>query len=234
MDTAFLGTWIQSQHLDPEALRAYHQAFESHPSRLLVMRRFLIDAVAARLSKFLAAEAEFRTEYGLYSVDQGVTEEEWLAAEPADRFFRFGKLVGTPAQFQLSPNALTYIRFRQAFQDPRLKTFFEEITGLPLGASRDFGSHAMKGGDFLLAHSDDNRNRRLALVIYLSPDWDPAFGGALHMRDASGGVTRIEPEYNSIVAFDVKVDTTHYVPMIEPAVGERVRLTIGGWYHQPE
>ncbi|MGH9198876.1 MAG: 2OG-Fe(II) oxygenase [Acidimicrobiia bacterium] len=234
MDAAFLGTWIQPQHLDPETLRRYRQAFASHPSRLVVLRKFLVDAVAAKLSKFLATEAEFRTEYGLYSVDQGVTEEEWQAAEPAGRFFRFGKLVGTPAQFQMSPNALTYLRFRQAFQDPRLKAFFEEISDLPLGVSTDFGSHAMKGGDFLLSHSDDNRNRRLALVIYLSPDWDPALGGALHMLDASGSVTRIEPEYNSIVAFDVKVDTMHFVPMIDAAAGERVRLTIGGWYHQSE
>lgn len=234
MDAAFLGIWIQPQHLEPQALRGYRHAFASHPARLVVLRSFLLDAVAAKLGRFLAAEAEFRTEYGLFSVDQGVTEAEWQAAEPDDRFFRFGKLVGTPAQFQMSPNALTYLRFRQAFQDPRLKAFFEEMTDLPLGVSTDFGSHAMRGGDFLLAHSDDNRNRRLALVIYLSPDWDPAFGGALHMREAGGGVTRIEPEYNSIVAFDVKVDTMHFVPMIDAAAGERVRLTIGGWYHQPE
>lgn len=232
MDRQFLSAWVQPQHLDEHAIRASREAFAGHPARLVVLARFLLEPIAERLNRFLATEAEYRIEHGLYSVeDRGVSEQDWLAAADQDRFFRIGKLVGTPPQYQMSPNALTYLRFRKAFQDPRLKGFFEEITDLPLGLSDDFGSHAMRKGDFLRPHSDDNRGRRLALVLYLTPDWGPAFGGALHMVDSRERVTKIDAEYNSVIAFDVLAGTTHFVAPVEPAAGDRVRLTIGGWYH---
>src|SRR5213592_2367767 len=37
--------------------------------------------------------------------DRGaVKEEDWLRADDQDRFFRLGKVVGTPPRFQTSPN----------------------------------------------------------------------------------------------------------------------------------
>ncbi|MDQ4144023.1 MAG: 2OG-Fe(II) oxygenase, partial [Actinomycetota bacterium] len=65
-----------------------------------------------------------------------------------------------------------------------------------------------------------------------SPAWEPRFGGELKMVDPSGNVTAIEPEYNSVVLFDVAAGTTHYVDPIPPAAGDRARLSIGGWYHK--
>ena len=64
-------------------------------------------------------------------------------------------------------------------------------------------------GDFLRPHSDDNRNRHLALVIYLSPGWEADFGGELHMVDQEGHDTALPPVYNSLVAFDVLTDSQH-------------------------
>ena len=221
------------QHLQEETLQSYRSSFESHPARFVVLRHFLQDSVAQRLSKFLSDEAEFRLEYGLFSTgDEAASEQAWLNAREEDRFFRFAKIVGAYPQFAMSPNMLTYLRFRLAFQSADFRSFFEEVSGMPLTWSDDFGSHSMKRGDFLKSHTDDNRNRSLALVIYLSPNWSPHFGGALNIVDSQGRTAKIEPEYNSMVVFDVAAGTTHFVDPIRPDAHDNGRLTIGGWYRR--
>jgi Rps23 Pro-64 3,4-dihydroxylase Tpa1-like proline 4-hydroxylase len=233
LDRPALDPGIQPQHLEAETLQQYREAFSAHPGRLVVLRDFLVDAIATKLSTFLLQEAQFQAEYGLYSVEGPVPEAQWRAATQEDRFFRLSKLAATPPESRLSPNTLTYLRFRQTFQRPEFTAFFEELTGLPLGSSDDFGVHSMMNGDFLRPHSDDNRNRRVALVIYLSPEWEPSYGGNLNVHDKGGGVTEVVPSYNSMVVFDVLAETTHQVTPVEPAAGDLARLTIGGWYHQP-
>jgi Rps23 Pro-64 3,4-dihydroxylase Tpa1-like proline 4-hydroxylase len=115
-----------------------------------------------------------------------------------------------------------------------LRFFFEQVTGIKLGMSDDFGSHSMSVGHFLKPHDDDNRNRRLALVLYLSPDWESAYGGSLHIIDQGGSETVVPATYNSLVAFDTRAGTTHYVAPIAESAGDRRRVTIGGWYHEPD
>jgi hypothetical protein len=200
---------------------------------LLVLRDFLLDMVAERLSRFLAVEAEFQTVYGLYSVGgRYATEDEWLAAAVDDRYLRFGAFSGPRPEFQLSPNLLTYLQFRQAFRDRRFTALFEELSGLSLGPST-FSVHAMRVGDFLYAHTDAVEDRRLAFVLYLSSDWQPRFGGALQVVAPGATVLRIEAEYNSLVIFDVTARTEHLVSPIEPVAGETARLSLGGWISQP-
>ncbi len=232
MNHEWLQSWIQAHHLHDQVLEQYGHSFNSHPMRLIWIRDFLQPAVADRLSRFLTTEAEFLTEHGLYSVEGAVAEERWLAAASEDRFFRLRKVQGTAPEFRMSRNALTYVQFRQAFQRPELQRFFETISGLSLSWSDDFGAHAMSRGDFLRPHSDDNRNRQLALVIYLSPGWESRFGGVLHVVDKEGNDTAVLPEYNSLVAFDVLTDTHHLVTAITADAEPRSRLTIGGWYHR--
>lgn len=234
IDASHLRAWIQPQHLEEAAFRAHQEAFAGQPTRAIVLKDFLVDAVARRLAAFLSSEAQFKADFGLYSApDRTVPEKEWLAADDSNRFFRFGHLVGSRPEFAMSPNALTYIRFRQAFQDGRFRTLFEQVTGLALGTSNDFGAHAMGIGDLLRVHNDDNRNRRVAVVIYLTPGWEPRFGGALHLVTHSGEMTRVDALFNSMIVFDVKAETDHYVGAIEPAADGRIRYTIGGWYPNP-
>jgi Rps23 Pro-64 3,4-dihydroxylase Tpa1-like proline 4-hydroxylase len=228
-DRRWLESWIQPDHLEPHALQTYHDAFRSHAARLVVIKNLLIPKVANRLNRFLEQEAEFKPEYGVYSVEGAVTEEAWLHADEQDRFFRYRKLVATLPQFHMSPNALTYLQFRKAFQRPELRMFFEAISGLSLGWSDDFGAHSMIRDDFLRPHSDDNRNRRLALVIYLSRNWLPDYGGQLHVVHEDGNFTEVEPEFNSMIAFDVLSAPAH---LVLPIRGDQPRLSIGGWYHK--
>jgi hypothetical protein len=233
-DLRSLASWIQPQHLDAAALRGYQDRFTSHPARLIIIPEFLAPAAADRLGRFLATEAEFQPEYGCYSSEGHVTEAEWQAVDESDRFFRLRRLVATPQRFRMSPNALTYLQFRKAFQRPEMKTFFESISGLPLGWSDDFGAHSMIEGDFLRPHSDDNRDRRLALVIYLSEDWRREYGGQLRVAHPDGKFTEVEPHHNTLIAFDVLASPTHLVLPVTSAAGAWQRLSIGGWYHKVE
>lgn len=235
VDRQKLGAWIQPQHLEEAALERYRESFTSHPAKLVVIKDFLQPAVAERLSRFLSNEAEFRTEYGLYSIETAVSEEQWRSAKDDDRLFKFGKLVGTPPQFQTSPNALTYLQFRTTFQRPELKAFFEAISGMPLGGSNDFGAHSMTSESLLRPHSDDNKNRQIALVIYLSPGWKPEFGGQLKVTHLDGKTTVVQAEYNSVIAFNVLTHSAHVVePVLSINATSPRRLTIGGWYHKVE
>jgi hypothetical protein len=230
IDRSRLESWFQHHHVQDDALERHRRTFSDHPARLVVLENVLAPQIADRLSKFLMNEAEFSPEFGLYSIEGAVDEQQWSRADDQDRFFRLWKLAGTPRQFQMSPNALTYLQFRKAFQHPEFKAFFEIISGLALGWSDDFGAHSMSEGDYLRPHSDDNRNRRLALVIYLTPGWRREFGGLLRIFHQDGTFTEIEPRYNSMVMFDVLAAPAHLVTLIEPA-GQR-RLSIGGWYHR--
>jgi Rps23 Pro-64 3,4-dihydroxylase Tpa1-like proline 4-hydroxylase len=235
VDRQKLGAWIQPQHLESAALEEYRKSYTSHPARLVVIKDFLQPQVAERLSRFLSDEAEFKAEYGLYTVEGAAKEQDWLRAKDEDRFFKYGKLVGTPPQFQTSLNALTYLQFRMTFQRPEFKAFFEAISGMPLGASDDFGAHSMTSESLLRPHSDDNRNRQLALVIYLTPGWKPVYGGQLLVTHLDGKTTVVEAEYNSIIAFNVLTHKAHVVERIRSSDGTTPRrLTIGGWYHKVE
>jgi hypothetical protein len=231
-----LASLIQLEHLEHEAIESRRFAFQSSPARFWVLENFLVPELAEKLSEFLRREATFETEFGLYSADEHkVDESRWLAAPPEDRFFRYGRLLGTPPEFQFSPNSLAYLRFRTTFQtDDDLRGFFEAATGLELARSDDFGSHSMGVGDFLKEHDDNNRDRRLALVLYLSPGWSRDLGGSLHIVAPDGSTSIVAPEYNSLVAFDTLAGTIHFVEPIHDSAGDERRVTIGGWYHSRE
>jgi hypothetical protein len=233
VDRERLSAWIQPEHLEEEAIARYRAAFESHPAHLVVIDNFLQPLIAERLSRFLSDEAEFKITYGLYSTEEAVSEDAWRSASDEDRLFKLGRLSGTAPEFQRSANALTYLQFRMTFQRPDLKAFFEAITGMTLGNSNDFGAQVMTQGDLLRPHSDDNRNREIALVIYLAPEWKPAFGGQLRVVHLDGGETTVEAAYNSMIVFNVHTHAAHVVEPVR-AVDEpsKRRLTIGGWYHR--
>lgn len=221
VDRGALVQWVQPQHLQDDALSRYRATFTSSPARFILLKDFLLREVAERLNQFLSSEADFVDEYGLYSSETGVTGEQWQRAPEADRFFRLGKLTGVKPQFLVSPNTLTYVKFRQNLLRGEFQRFFETVSGMSLGPSDDFGAHSMRAGDFLRPHSDNNRNRQLALVLYLTPGWHPSFGSSLIIAQSGQDPTEVRPEFNSLVAFDVAADTVHHVTPVTPAAEGR-------------
>jgi hypothetical protein len=230
LDTEALEPWIRPEHLEDDALAGYRVALAAHPARMIVLQDLLVPTAAEQLASFLAEGATFATEHGLYSVEGGVDAAAWEAAPQDDRFFRFGKLSGQRPEAMLSDGMMTYLQWRGFVTEEPLRRFFEELTGLALGPSDDFGCHEFNVGDFLMAHDDANRSRRLALVLYLTPGWEASFGGALSMTAADGTTERTEATFNSMAVFDTTAGSSHRVERIEEAAAETARRTFGGWF----
>lgn len=233
VDTDALSAWIQPQHLTDDAVAGYRATFEAHPAHMVVLRDLLIEPAADRLAAFLATEALYEIEHGLYSRHDGVDAGAWEAAPQEDRFFRFGKLSGQRPEAMLSDNMLTYLSWRSFVTEAPLRGFFESLTGMPLGASDDFGCHEFRVGDFLRAHDDANRDRRVALVMYLTPAWRTEFGGALSMTATDGSVDRVEAAFNTMVVFDTRAGSSHHIERIDDSAGDEARRTFGGWFPNP-
>ncbi|MCI0485937.1 MAG: 2OG-Fe(II) oxygenase [Blastocatellia bacterium] len=240
IDQAWLDDWIQPQYLQNDFIESCHRAFTSHPARLLVMNDFLLDEVAESLSRFLSREARFKSVYGLYSNAyrhgniSDVPEETWLEAEERTRFYRFSDYAGAVDESRPGSNKVLFQRFLSALRDRNFKIFFEELSGFEFGPVPLINAYSYKAGDFLGSHTDDVKNKRLSFVFYLSPDWERRFGGLLHMIDPQGRVTVIEPQYSSLVIFDVAAKTTHFIDPVKPCAGQRARLTISGWFVKPD
>jgi hypothetical protein len=233
LDREALRAWIGAEHLDAGALQGYRKRLESHPARMIVLTDVLAGQPATALATFLQHGAEYGVEHGLYSHPGAAEPSAWEAAPEPDRFFRYGKLAGTRPDAALDPSTLTYLKWRAFVTQPAYHDFFEELTGITLGPSDDFGVHRFAVGDFLKDHDDENKNRRVAFVIYLTPDWRREYGGALLMADRSGDVHRVDSMFNSMVVFDVSAGSTHHVGRIEEVAGDHARYTFGGWFPNP-
>jgi hypothetical protein len=235
-DHSRLTAWIHPRHLDHQVVQVYCRAFTRHPVRILVLKDFLVYKIAERLSHFLSCEARFKSSYGLYSRAHkdgnvsDVSKETWLEAEEHNRFYRWSDYIGIFDEFRLSSNLLLFQNFLLAFRGNDFKKFFEEVSGLRFGPSPLLNAYSYKTGDFLGSHTDDVKSKRLSFVLYLSANWERRFGGILHLNDRTGDIIRIEPDYNSLVIFDVTAGTEHFVSPVEACAGEKARLTISGWF----
>jgi len=121
--------------------------------------------------------------------------------------------------------------------------FLERLTGIDhlltdphlLGG----GLHLTRAGGLLGIHADFNwheklqAHRRLNLLIYLTPDWKPEYGGELELWDtkASRMEQRIEPVFNRAVLFTTRSDTFHGHPDPWTAPADINRQSIAMYYY---
>ena len=230
LDIGALSPWIDQRHLSADELLKHRDSLNQHPARLVVIEDLLTAEAADLLSRFVADDADYATEYGLYSKEDGVSPETWGVATEEDRFFRFDKMRGPKPEAAFGQGTMAYLKFRKFAGETAFRGLVEALTGLGLGPTDNFGVHAFHAGDFLRDHDDDSKGRRVAFVLYLSPDWPPEFGGALTMVDSGGGVTTVPPSFNSMVVFDAKAGSRHRVEPVLPAADDRARGTFGGWF----
>src|ERR1044072_7054286 len=238
-DQAPITSWIQPHHLRSEAIKNHHQLFTSHPSRMLVIKQFLLTEVARSLSLFLTHEADFTISYGLYSNANrygnvpDISERDWLEADPQNRFYRFSEITGALEQYRSRLNPTMFRHFVAALKGDDFRSYFEKVSGIELGPVPLVNAYSYSVGDFLSLHTDDVKDKRLSFVFYLSPQWEPDFGGTLNLIDSDGSVLEVSPEHNSLVIFDVTAKTEHFISPVEASAGDKARLTISGWFLTP-
>ena len=121
--------------------------------------------------------------------------------------------------------------------------WLSEITGIgPLHRDDTWlgaGVHRIESGGFLDIHADFNVNwqnglyRRLNLLIYLNPDWQPQWGGDLEIWDKD--MTRccrcIEPIMNRAVLMRITDDAYHGHPRPLATPRDRSRLSLALYYY---
>jgi hypothetical protein len=120
--------------------------------------------------------------------------------------------------------------------------FLEQLTGIT-GLVPDphlvgGGIHRIERGGFLDVHADFNRHhaisldRRLNLLLYLNPEWDPAWGGDLELWDRSGRcVHKIAPLMNRCVVFATTDDALHGHPLPLDCPPGRARCSLALYYY---
>jgi hypothetical protein len=99
------------------------------------------------------------------------------------------------------------------------------LTSIPgLIADEDLtggGLHQIHPGGFLNIHSDflihphkHNLERRINLILFLSPDWKSEYGGKLEFwnKDMTACVTSVEPRFNRCVVFTTDEYSYHGCP----------------------
>lgn len=121
--------------------------------------------------------------------------------------------------------------------------FLEQVSGidhlLPDPHLVGGGIHLSRRGDHLGIHADFNwheglqAHRRLNLLIYLTPEWKPDYGGELELWDTAAmrRVRGVAPEFNRAVLFATRSDTFHGHPAPWNAPDGIYRQSIALYYY---
>lgn len=133
-------------------------------------------------------------------------------------------------------------RLNDALADPRFLADLEYVTGIralePDPVLGGAGMHMTGPHGRLDVHVDfnyvDDRDlhRRLNILVYLNPDWDPRWGGAVELWDRKVLLChrRVPPLLNRCVLFETSNISFHGVqPVVSPP--EVVRKSFAAYYY---
>lgn len=196
-----LGAWLPAEHVAGRGLVRLGGADD--PALWLADGWLRAEKLVA-LRALFAGDALWTPSHGL--LDGGslrCSEDEWLAAPPARRFWRYLQMRGVAPGREMSSGWLHWLRFAQGLLiHPDLLSGFARVTGTPLPDRVDAVPLIQTHGDFQAAHSDRTGDRLLCGVFYLSAGWQPDFGGQFEMAIGDRIVHRVEPRENRLILFD--------------------------------
>ncbi|GJM31954.1 MAG: hypothetical protein DHS20C18_09550 [Saprospiraceae bacterium] len=105
------------------------------------------------------------------------------------------------------------------------------------------GLHQSQRGGYLNIHADftvhphkRNWRRRVNVLVYLNPEWQPAYRGDLELwsRDMKACVQKISPVYNRCVIFNTDEDSYHGLPDPIMCPEDMTRKSIALYYFTEE
>jgi len=110
-----------------------------------------------------------------------------------------------------------------------LLDFIRQVSGASDIAYASGQATRYRPGHFLNQHDDGNgRNRLVAYVLNMTPNWRPDWGGALLFSDRPGHIAEgYLPAFNALNIFSVPQE--HLVGFISPFAGA-ARYSITGWF----
>lgn len=132
-----------------------------------------------------------------------------------------------------------------ALAAPEFVAMVERITGLAVEADPHLhgaGVHRHARGGKLDVHLDycihplTGKQRRLNLIVYMTPGWRDAWGGHLELWTATPGgeldacAKRVRPDFNTAVIFETTDDSWHGMPTPLACPEGVCRLSIAAYY----
>jgi len=106
-----------------------------------------------------------------------------------------------------------------------------EITNTELTKTNEIFASKYTSGCFLGDHHDKNKGK-IGIILYLTKDWKPCYGGILHIMDTSGNeiIKSVVPKFNNLFIFDIPHQSgiPHFVSHVAPKVKQK-RYAISCW-----
>ena len=136
-----------------------------------------------------------------------------------------GEVGGKAVHEKIATLGQTWRKLDDLVQDEEFRAMISKITGIPgLKFDPDYfggGTHENLHGQSLNPHVDFNfhprthQHRRMNLILYLSPEWEQAWGGSIQLhRDpykppAEDDIVTIAPAFNRCVIFETNEYSWH-------------------------
>jgi SM-20-related protein len=221
--------------LDAKALGNAFRA-DGHVS----IANFLAEDGAEQLRSALAARMDWRWAINAGDIVYDLDFAAITAEQKAELDSRVNEAAREGFQFRFSsirvpdpvgdrvPDADIIHAFAEFMRSREALRLLAEVTGKQNIIFADAQATAYNPGDFLTGHDDDieGKNRELAYVIGLTPDWRVEWGGLLLFHDGGSRVRGLVPQFNCLNLFSVPV--LHSVSQVTPFAGA-VRYAVTGW-----
>lgn len=129
----------------------------------------------------------------------------------------------------------TECEIREFFVSNEMLDFLCEATGKHITKESGHFTSWYKKGDFLSCHHDEG-NGSIAVILDFAKNWNPVFGGNLHLLEEDWVETKkvIVPKLNNLKIFDIPENRNgvpHFVStVVANDIPQRKRIAFGGWY----
>ena len=142
--------------------------------------------------------------------------------------FRFSSIRVPDTLDQRAPDKDPLHEFAEFMRSDAVLELLSSITEQHDICFADAQATAYHHGDFLTGHDDDvqGKNRKIAYVLGLTPQWRAEWGGLLQFHHSDGRISAIIPQFNCLNLF--AVPQTHSVSQVASFAG-RVRYSVTGW-----